>query len=74
MNAEKKSKQDERMKNALEPQWISGVNMIQLMRSQRYRLKIAIQHSNSSTEAAELLGISERTYFRWLKKYKIKGH
>mgnify|MGYP002621970426 CR=1 FL=1 len=71
---DKKNKQKERMRNAMDPDWEYGVNMIEMLRSEKYRLKFAIRHSADRKQACELLGISRWTYDRWLKKYNVKGH
>lgn len=70
-----RNRQKERMKNALFQGWPMGVSLSRLLRGdEKYRLELALACSKTNQQAIETLGISERTFFRWLKKYNLKGH
>lgn len=71
--------QQKRIQSAMNPpatnqEWPYGVSFSSMLMSEEYRLKVALEHSKTNSEAASLLGISIRTIYRWFDKYKVKGH
>jgi len=54
--------------------WIQGINLIRVLQDEKYRIQIALDHSSNNTQAMELLNMPETTFYRKLKKYKLKRH
>lgn len=43
-----------------------------LLTSEKYRIQVAIEITKNNLEAKELLNMNERTFYRRVKKYKLK--
>ena len=48
-----------------------GVNVMQLLRSEKHRMEFAIAHSRTDVEAAAILDVPERTFRDRKKRYKL---
>jgi len=73
----KKESQKDVLKKALQQPspnlyWIQGVSLVELLRSEKYRMEIAIKYSDTDIEAYTLLGMPERTFYAKKKKYGLK--
>jgi transcriptional regulator of acetoin/glycerol metabolism len=56
-------------KNAMQT---SDDHVFKLLTSEKYRLETAIDMTGTLSEAATLLGLSERSIYRKIKQYEIK--
>jgi DNA-binding NtrC family response regulator len=52
---------------------MTSKNIIQLLGSEKYRIETALKIVKTNKQATEILNMNERTYFRKLKKYKLKS-
>lgn len=50
------------------------VDVKKILSDEKYRMCIALKISNNNIEASELLNMSERTFYRKLRKYKLNDY
>lgn len=51
---------------------VDNVNIKQLLGDEKYRCEIAVLLTKNFVAASKLLNVSERTFYRKLKEYKIR--
>jgi len=47
------------------------IGILELLSSERYRFEVAIDLAKNNIEAAEMLGTTERTFYRKIKEFKL---
>ncbi len=51
----------------------NGINLVRILRDEKYRMELALRYSGSHNEAILLLDMARMTYFRKMKKYELKN-
>lgn len=47
------------------------IGILELLSSEKYRFKVAIDLAKNNIEAAKMLGTTERTFYRKIKEFKL---
>ncbi len=51
-----------------------GIEVTELIRSEKYRMETALKYSTTNKQAFELLGMPGTTFYRKIKGYNLKKH